>query len=268
MQISKGEELQNLKDNKFIGEIPKLMSSQINIIGKNNIIICEDDVKLWNCRLDINNDNSIIYLSSNSFNYYFNISINGNNICFIGRNNYFNGQLHLVLSESKNILMGNDSMFSHRVVIRTSDVHLLYNSKTKERINYSKSVYIGDHVWIGQGAIILKGTQIGSGSTIGANSVVSNKTIPSNTTYVGSPARLLHEDTFWIGYSVHPWDEETTQKYSRHESDMFIYTPDEHTLNFNEIEENFNKSQNQEEILNYIESNLLFAGKNRFSIKE
>lgn len=267
MRITHEEELLNLKYNKFIGEVPKLMSSQININGKNNILICEDDVTLWNCRIDLNNDNSIIYLSSNSFDYYFNISINGNNICFIGKNNYFNGKLHLVLSESKNIIIGKDCMFSHGIAIRTSDVHLLYNSKTKERINYSKSVYIGDHVWIGQNAIILKGTQIGSGSTIGANSVLSNKIIPSNTTYVGSPARLLHEDTFWIGYSVHPWDEETTQKYSKHESDMFIYTPDEHTLDFDEIEDTFNKLQNLDDKLNYIESNLLFAGKNRFSLK-
>lgn len=267
MQITNGDELLNLKKNEFIGEVPKMTNSQININGKNNILICEDDVSLWNCRIDLNNDNSIIYLSSNSFDYYFNISINGNNICFIGKNNYFNGQLHLVLSESKNITIGNDCMFSHGISIRTSDVHLLYNSKTKERINYSKSVYIGDHVWIGQGAIILKGTQIASGATIGANSVVSNKRIPSNTTFVGSPARLLHEDTFWIGYSVHPWDEATTQKYVKHESDMFIYTPDEHTLDFNEIETNLNRLSTPDEILNYIESNLLFAGKNRFSLK-
>lgn len=267
MQITQGDELLNLKENEFIGEVPKLTNSQININGKNNILICDEEVSLWNCRLDLNNDNSIIYLSSNSFDYYFNISINGNNICFIGKNNYFNGQLHLVLSESKNIIIGDECMFSHRVSVRTSDVHLLYNSKTKERINYSKSVYIGDHVWIGQGAIILKGTQIGSGTTIGANSVLSNKIVPSNTTFVGSPARLLHEDTFWIGYSVHPWDEETTKKYSKHESDMFIYTPNGDTLNFNEIEEDLNNIKTLDEILNYIEENFLFAGKNRFSLE-
>lgn len=267
MQITNGEKLPNLKKNKFVGEVPKMTNSQININGKNNMIICEDEVSLWNCRLDLNNDNSIIYLSSNSFDYHFNISVNGNNICFIGRNNYFNGQLHLVLSESKNIIIGDDCMFSHGISVRTSDVHLLYNSKTKERINFSKSIYIGDHVWIGQGAILLKGTQIASGATIGANSVLSNKIIPSNTTFVGSPARLLHEDTFWIGYSVHPWDNETTQKYSRHESNMFIYNPDEDSLIFEDIENDLNQQPNLEDKLTYIESNLLFAGKNRFSLK-
>ena len=265
MQITHGEELLNLKNNQFIGEVPKLMSSQININGKNNIIICEENVSLWHSRIDFNNDNSILYLSSSQFDYYFNISINGNNICFIGRNNFFNGLLHLVLSESKNIIIGDDCLISYNISIRTSDVHLLYNSKTKERINYSKSVYIGDHVWLGQSAVILKGTKIGSGATIGANSVLSNKIIPSNTTFVGSPARLLHEDTFWIGYSVHPWDEETTNKYSKHESDMFIYTPDENTLKFDEIENELNNISNLDELLTYVGTNFLYAGKNRFA---
>lgn len=267
MQITKGEELLNLKNNKFIGEVPKMMNSQININGKNNVLICEDDVSLWHCRIDFNKDNSILYLSSNSFDYYFNISINGNNICFIGRNNYFNGQLHLVLSESKNIIMGDDCLISYNISIRTSDVHLLYNAKTKERINHSKSVYIGDHVWLGQGATILKGTQIGSGATIGASSILSNKKVPSNTTYVGNPAQLLHEDTFWIGYSVHPWDEETTEKYSKHESDMFVYTSDENTLNFDEIEKDLNNISNSDEFINYLGLNFLYAGKNRFCTK-
>lgn len=268
MRITHGEELVNLKDNKFIGEVPKLMSSQININGKNNVIICEENVSLWNSRIDFHNDNSILYLSSSSFDYHVNISINGNNVCFIGKNNYFNGVLHLVLSESKNTIIGNDCLISYHISIRTSDAHLLYNSKTKERINYSKSVYIGDHVWLSQGTVILKGTQIGSGATIGANSVLSNKIVPSNTTYVGSPAKVLHEDSFWIGYSVHPWDEETTEKYAKHESDMFIYTPDEKTLNFNEIENDLNNIKTSDELLNYIGENFLLAGKNRFAFKE
>lgn len=267
MQITNAEDLLNLEDNEFLGELPKLTNSQININGKNNILICEDDVSLWNCRLDFNNDNSIIYLSGNSFDYYFNISCNGNNVCFIGKNNYFNGQLHLILSESKNIFIGNDCMFSHGISVRTADAHLLYNSKTKERINYSKSIYIGDHVWLGQNVIILKGSQIGSGATIGAGSIISNKVIPSNTTFAGSPARLIHEDSFWIGYSVHSWDDETTQKYSKHESDMFIYTPDESTLSFDEIENELNNIKTSDELLNYIEEHLLFSSKNRFSIK-
>lgn len=267
MQIINGDELLNLKNNKFIGEIPKLINSQININGKNNTLVCEDNVNLWNSRIDFNGDNSILYLSRNTFDYAVNISINGNNICFIGRNNFFNGMTTIVLSESKNVIIGDDCLFSYEISIRVADVHLIYHTKTKKRLNPSRSIYIGDHVWLGQNAMILKGTKIGSGAIIGANSVLSNKIVPSNTTFAGSPARLTKEDTFWLGYSVHPWDKKTTEEYYKYDSENFVYSPDNNSLNFEKIESDLNNMQNHEEILFYIASNFHEIGKNRFSFK-
>ena len=267
MQITNGDELLNIENNEFIGEIPKLTNSQININGKNNTLVCEEDVNLWNSRIDFNGDNSILYLSSNSFDYAVNISINGNNICFIGKNNFFNGITSIVLSESKNVIIGGDCLFSYEVSLRVADVHLIYDTKTKERLNYSKSIYIGDHVWLGQNALILKGTQIGSGSIIGANSVLSNKKVPSNTTFAGSPARLTKEDTFWIGYSVHPWSSETTKEYSKYDSENFVFIPDNNSLKFDEIESDLNNIQNHEDIIFYFLSNFLDISKNKFSFK-
>ena len=267
MEITKGKELLKLKENEFIGEVPKLTNSKINITGKNNTLVCEENVTLWNSRIDINGDNSILYLSSNAFDYAVNISINGNNICFIGKDNFFNGMTTIILSESKNIIIGQNCLFSYAVSVRVADVHLIYDTKTKERLNHSKSIYIGDHVWLGQNAMILKGTHIGSGSIIGANSVLSNKTVPSNTTFAGSPARLTKEDTFWVGYSVHPWDEETTEKYSRYDSEKFVYTQDDDSLDIEEIEFKLNNLSNHEETIFYILSTFLEAGKNRFALK-
>lgn len=267
MQITKGKQLLKLKDNEFIGEIPKLTNSQINIKGKNNTLVCEEDVSLWNSRIDFNGNNSILYLSGNTFDYAVNISLNENNICFIGKNNFFNGITTIVLSESKNVIIGADCLFSYEVSIRVADVHLIYHTKTKERLNHSKSIYIGDHVWLGQNALILKGTKIGSGSIIGANSVLSNKTVPSNTTFAGSPARLTKEDTFWLGYSVHPWDEETTEEYSKYDSENFVYTPDDKSLDFDKIETDLNNLSNHDDVILYMLSNLIEAGKNRFSFK-
>jgi len=267
VQITNGDELLNLENNEFIGEIPKLTNSQININGENNTIVCEENVTLWNSRIDFNGNNSILYLSNNNFDYAVNISFNGNNLCFIGKNNFFNGMTTIVLSESKNVIIGADCLFSYEVSLRVADAHLIYHTKTKERMNHSKSIYIGDHVWLGQNALILKGTQIGSGSIIGANSVLSNKIVPSNTTFAGSPARLTKEDTFWIGYSVHPWSKETTSEYSKFDSENFIYTPDNNSLDFEKIEFDLNNMQNHEDIIFYIVANFLESSKNRFSFK-
>lgn len=267
VRITNEDDLLNIENNEFIGEIPKLNNSQININGENNILICEENVILFNSRIDFNGNNSILYLSSNKFDYGINISINGNNICFIGKNNFFNGISTFVLSESKNIIIGEDCLFSYGVSLRVADVHLIYHTKTKKRLNYSKSIYIGDHVWLGQNTLILKGTQIGSGSIIGANSVLSNKLVPSNTTFTGSPARLTKKDTFWIGYSVHPWTEEITDEYSEYNSEKFVYTIDDDSLDFNKIELELNSIQNHEDIIFYIFSNFLKVNKNRFSLK-
>lgn len=257
-----------MKKNEFIGEIPKMTNSQINFRGKNNTLVCEENVNLWNSRIDFNGNNSILYLSSNSFDYAVNISLNENNICFIGKNNFFNGMTTIVLSESKNVIIGADCLFSYEVSLRVADVHLIYHTKTKERLNHSKSIYVGDHVWLGQNALILKGTQIGSGSIIGANSVLSNKIVPSNTTFAGSPARLTKEDTFWIGYSVHPWNEETTEQYSKFDSDNFVYMPDDNCLDFDKIESDLNNMENHEDVIFYFVENFLEDNKNRFSINK
>ena len=262
MQISDANNLYKLKDNTFIGTLPKLTNSQINFNGKNNLLVCEEDVSLVNSRIDFNLDNSILYLSANNHNYCVNISINNNNACYIGKHNYFNGRLTIVLSESKNVVIGGGCIFSYNVVIRVGDGHVIYNSKSKKRINYSKSIFIGDHVWIGQNSMIFKGSQIGSGSIVGANSVVSNKTISSNTTYAGSPAKLIHKNTFWTGHSTHEWNADDIEKMSEYDSDNFIFSRDTNTVDFREVDEKFNTSL-PEDILDYIKSNFL-TGKNRF----
>lgn len=266
MQITHPDQLSDLKDNEFLGEKPKLTNSQINFHGKNNILVCEDDVHLWNCRIDFNLDNSVLYLSSNVYDYSLNISLHKNNVCYIGKNNFFNGRTTFVLSEAKNIVLGGDCFISYNVIFRTSDGHCIYDDATKRRINYAKSIYVGDHVWFGQNSMVFKGSRIGSGSVIGANSVISNHQIPSNTTYAGSPVRLIHENTFWTPHSVHGWGDEEIEKMSVSDSDLFSYKRDENTLDLDAVEDNLN-GLSDDEIVDYIMTDFFFAGKNRFYLE-
>lgn len=266
MQITDSNQLLELEENEFQGELPKLINSQINFKGKNNILICEENVCLWNSRIDFNLDNSILYLSSNIHDYSVNISLHNNNVCFIGKNNFFNGQTIFVLSESKNIILGDDCFISYNVVFRVSDGHPIYNTNTKERMNYAKSIYAGDHIWFGQNAMIFKGSKIGSGAIIGAGSVVSNKTIESNTTYAGAPLKLIHNDTFWIPHSVHGWSEADIEKMSGYSEEFFIYERDDKTLDLDDIENRLNSSD-LDDVIAYIWSDFLMANKNRFCIK-
>lgn len=265
MQITDANQLLELEGNEFIGELPRLTNSQINFHGKNNILVCEEGVHLWNSRIDFNLDNSVLYLSGSSHDYSVNISLHKNNVCFIGKNTFFNGRTNFVLSEAKNIILGDNSFISYNVVFRTSDGHCIYDDVTKRRMNYAKSIYVGDHVWFGQNAMIFKGSRIGSGAIIGANSVVSNHEIPSNTTYAGSPVRMIHEKTFWTPHSVHGWGDEEIEKMSVSDSDLFSYSKDTETLDFSQIEEKLN-SLGPDDVVDYIITTFFFAGKNRFCL--
>ncbi|MFX3627504.1 hypothetical protein ACD574_02860 [Campylobacter sp. LH-2024] len=64
-----------------------------------------------------------------------------------------------------------------------------------KRVNFGKSIYIGDHVWYGQEVAILKGSFIASGSTLGAKSVISGTKF-SNSIYAGNPSKLIKKINF------------------------------------------------------------------------
>lgn len=256
-------------NNKILGTYPKLNNSKIIFNGNNNIIFCEDNVILKDSVLEFNGDNSIIYLSSNKFDYILNVAINNNSVFYIGKDNYINKELKIIISEEKNIFIGNDGIFSLGIWFRTADPHLIYDIKTNNRINESKSIYLGDHIWLGQNSLILKGTQMDSGSIIGANSVVSNKIIANNEIWAGNPVKKIKDKIFWDGKCVHKWTKKDTEKSMNYDSikndkpiDIYTYKYDpKNYLSYDEIENNLN-NMTIDEKLNYLKN--IPQNKNRF----
>ena len=265
--IVDSKKLKNMKKNKFIGSIPKLIDSFIEFKGENNVFICEEDVILENSKIIFNCDNSIVYLSSNKHNYKININVYNNNVCFFGINNYFNDVVNVILSESKNVVVGNGCLFSIGNWLRVADPHLIYNADTMRRINFSKSIYIGDHVWVGQNVMLLKGTKIGSGSILAAGAVVSGKKVNSNCVVGGNPVKIIKEDIFWDGECVHSWTKEKTKKSIDYTSDKYIYYYNkEYLLQFEDIEKRLCSFTDINEKVEYIKNNLVGNDKNRFYI--
>lgn len=264
LNIKNPTQLNELENNTFYGELPHLNNSVINFKGKNNILFCEKNVTLENSRIDFNNDNSILYLSSNTHNYKLNLFLNNNNLVFIGKNNFMNGPITLVLSEGKNIIIGEKNLFSYNIGLRVADAHLIYSSKSHERINLSKSIFIGDHVWIGESVRILKGCIIGSGSIIGTNSVLSNKKVNSNTSWAVNPAREIKKNIFWDEKSVHAYTKEKTLETMHYPTNEFIYSKDNNTLPLETIEKKIDNLNSVEEKKEFIISTLVKNNKNRF----
>ncbi len=252
------------KNNKILGKQPMLLKSNISFNGKNNILICEENVILENSIISFNGDNSVVYLSQNKNKYYLNVSIFNNSVLYFDENCYINGKVNMILSEGKNIIVGKDCLFSFGIWLRLADPHLIYDMDNGERINYSKSIYIGDHVWIGQDAMILKGTQIGSGSIIGAKSLVTGKRISSNTMWGGNPAKEIKSNIFYDSRCVHSYTSEETEKTSKNVSQDWIYTKDENTYCFDELEEKIEKNKNIEERIKLLIQIRNIKSNNRF----
>lgn len=159
-------------------------------------------------------------------------------------------------------------MLSYETSFRTSDPHPIYNIDTNKRINYAKSIYIGDHVWIGQQCLILKNSKIYSGSIIGGHSVISGKEVYSNTSWAGNPGKLIKEGVFFTCESAHDFTNDDLIKTSVYDKDDFIYENDSTNLSFEKIENNLEKIEDVKEKLKYIQNTIVSNNqKNRFAKK-
>ncbi|WP_407423097.1 acyltransferase [Methanobrevibacter sp.] len=214
---------QDPKNNKILNSSPELINSNITFNGANNILICEENVVLNGCDLIFNGNNSIIYLSSNYNHYRLYVNMFNNSVLFIDENNYFNSKLFMIISEEKSIFIGKDCLFAPGIWIRLADPHLIYDMATMERVNLTEDVYIGDHVWIAQESLLLKGAAIGSGSIIGAKSVIS-KEIESNSSWAGNPPKVIRNNVFFDGRSVHKYTKKETEQSMHYDSEEWIYS--------------------------------------------
>lgn len=267
--VSSKEDITNLEKNRIEGN-PELNNSTITFKGTNNILYCEGNVKLVGAKFAFEGNNSIVYLSSSlNSQYSFTLVIYNDSTFFIGREGNMSSPININIQESQNVIIGAECSLSSGVNIRTADIHPIYDNQAKQRVNYAKSVFIGDHVWIGHLAYISRGVQIGSGAIVENNSFLPhNAKIPSNSLVLGNPAKIERKDVFFtkefLGYH-RAEDSVNTQDYK---SDVFIYEfVNKETLNMNQIDKIL-KDLNVEDRLEFIQK--LFVRnkrKNRFTIK-
>ena len=263
------KDIDNLRDNQIIGR-PNIVNSSITFKGNNNILFCEENVELFSASIAFNGSNSLIYLSSSSrSNYPLNLMISNGSTVFIGENNIMIHPFNINVQENQNVIIGSDCSFGSGVSIRTSDAHPLYDSKNKQRINFPKSVFIGDHVWLGHLAYISKGVKLGSGSIIENDAFVqSNDTIPSNSLSVGNPSKIVKNNVFFLKEFVGLFKAEETLNSKYYKSNVFIYDfTEKETLDMDRIDKIL-KDLTISNRLDFIQK--LFVQnkrKNRFAIK-
>lgn len=191
------------------------------IKGKNNILKIHKSAILVNCKFKIKGNNNSINIANSCLfkNVMFHINGSNNkifiedNVMFfrsgelwieddnclikIGRNSTFE-QAHIAGTESNSkIDIGEDCMFAYGIDIRTGDSHSIIDTISRERINFAKDVFIGNHVWIATHVSIMKGVRILSNSVVATRSVVTKKFNNENILIGGMPAKILRDNITW-----------------------------------------------------------------------
>ena len=268
-------EKENLKENQVVSCLGKieLINSKIIFHGSGNIIFLHSNsadtvAQLVNSDICFFGSNNLLFIELSPKKYTFSLHMFNNSVCHIGANSYFNPHgeiIRLRCAEEKNIFLGNDCMFASSVELSVSDSHLIFDALSFQRINYAKSIYVGDHVWLGKSATLLKGAQIGSGAIIGTHSVVTKK-VPSNTSWAGSPAKQRAENVFFVGYNAMPYKQNDIELHSKYPDDRWVYNQDNSTISFDKIEEDMKSLTSPMDKADYLKELNTEKKKNRFFI--
>lgn len=213
----------------------EFLSSSVHFAGTGNVLFVEDGAKLRNSKLRFMGNDSVIYIRKSPRYARVIASVFHESVFYLGSGASFTSEARFLPTERKHVIIGNDAMFSSRVAFRTADPHLIYSVGDHQRVNPSKSVWVGDHVWLGEDSLFLKGARIGSGSIVAARSVVT-KTVPSNSTTAGVPARIVGRDIFWTRPSVHGYTQDQTDRTSMHPGSEFVYEADDDVLDHDVLE--------------------------------
>ena len=260
------KQFDNVIDNKIIG-MPRLVESIIVLNGKNNILVFDNNIQLNKVSLEINGNNSVVYLGSN-LTRDFKLTILSNPTVYMGRDIDCGLSAAINVFENQNIVIGDDCFIGDHVYISNSDNYPFYSSNTKERINYSKSTFIGDHVYLGHNAFISKGVKIGSGTIVDNFSFIpSHAKIPSNKYVSGNPVKIIQNDVFFTKDFVGKFTAADSVNSQNYKSDVFIYkVVNQETLAISQIDKILN-DLDVDSRLEFIQK--LFVKnkrKNRFSI--
>lgn len=191
------------KNNKV--EISPKVNVHGSIRGKNNIIYIGDFLCGANITLNIYGDNNKIFIDSSAYTILElivdvgNFSPANNTNLIIGKN-FQCGKTRIYLYNPRNSLyIGENCMLSTNITIRCGELpHLLFDKRTKEFIDTSTKLKIGNHCWIGENVYITKNASIPSESIVAANSVVTKRFTTKHCVFAGNPANQTKKNVVWI----------------------------------------------------------------------
>lgn len=93
--------------------------------------------------------------------------------------------------------IGADCLFAGRVLVRTSDVHPVFDRASGLRLNPPGDVRVGDRVWVALEAALLKGAVVPSDCVVGMRALVTKPFSETGCVIAGVPARVIRHGVTW-----------------------------------------------------------------------
>ena len=185
-------------DNQIIHEGAQLERCKIEISGSGNRLYFAPGCSVKDCSIVIYGNNHILNIEEAAVLTQSTLWFEDHHCeISIGHHTTMQRFGHIAVTEPyRKIQIGPRCMFSFNIDIRNGDSHTLFEIETRERINWAKDIWIGEHVWLGSNTQIMGGTEIGENTTIGLRSMVKGK-IPANCIAVGNPARVAKSGFNW-----------------------------------------------------------------------
>lgn len=87
-------------------------------------------------------------------------------------------------------------MLSWDILCIDDDLHPIWDSENR-RINFPKSIIIGNNTWIGARTTILKGVKLNDNTIVGAGSIITSSFEDENIIIGGTPNKILKKDIRW-----------------------------------------------------------------------
>lgn len=173
----------------------------MNIQGANNVvnIIAANDSRtsIANVHIDIVGTECMVAIAEGAKIFNARIVVRGSKCRIsIGNKSTLGSGMLVCMGSSNYLKIGSQCMLADNIDIWATDSHPIYNMDTREQINISKSIIIGDHVWLGKNVTILKGVNIGDNAIVGMDSTVT-KDVGTCCLVAGYPAKVLKERVSW-----------------------------------------------------------------------
>ncbi|HCH5062470.1 TPA: hypothetical protein NKY06_001472 [Vibrio parahaemolyticus] len=175
---------------------------KIKVKGRNNKILItsqDSEVKIKKLTINIEGNDNFIKIENPRVISSLVINVKDlKNSIIIKKDTGISASRVVCCGNGKTVSIGEGVMIADYCEIWNCDTHSILDKNTKERLNPSGNIEIGDKVWLGRSVSVYKNAIISKGSVIGAGSHVFKGIYDEHCIYAGTPAVKIKDNIEWV----------------------------------------------------------------------